>query len=283
MLQFPLVDTHVHLWDPGRLPYAWLAEVPTLRRPFLPDDFRRACGPVAVGKMVFVECEGDPAHSYDEARWVADLALVDPRLRGIVARAPMEKGDAVEKELARLATLPLVKGVRRLLQSETDDAFCLRPDFVRGVRRLPQFGFSFDLCIFHRQLASVIQLVRQCPEVRFMLDHLGKPGVKAGRLDPWRAELRELATLPNVWCKLSGLATEADWTRWTPAELRPYLDHVMECFGADRVMFGGDWPVSTLATDYPRWVSTLDEALRGYSPDELHRIFVRNAEAFYRV
>ena len=121
------------------------------------------------------------------------------------------------------------------------------------------------------------------PQVRFVLDHIGKPAIKAGQLYPWRAELRELAALPNVWCKLSGLATEADWAKWTPADLRPYIDHVMECFGPKRVMFGGDWPVSTQATSYPRWVATVDEALRGCSPEELQQIFVRNAETFYRI
>jgi L-fuconolactonase len=283
MPNFPLVDTHVHLWDPGRLGYAWLAEVPALNRPYLIDDYRRACGAAQVGKMVFVQCECDPTQSYDEAAWVADLARVDPRLAGIVAQAPLEKGGAVEADLARLATLPRVKGVRRLLQSEADDAFCLRPDFVRGVQLLPQFGFTFDLCLFHRQLANVITLVRRCPEVRFVLDHIGKPEIKAGRLDPWRAEVRELAALPNVWCKLSGLVTEADWENWTPADLRPYIDHVLDCFGMNRVMFGGDWPVSTQATDYPRWVATVDEALGGCSPQELRRFYVGNAEAFYRV
>lgn len=283
MPDFPLVDTHVHLWDPGRLHYAWLAGLPALNRPFLAADYRRACGPVPVAKLVFVQCECEPSESPQEVEMVAEIARSEPRLRGIVAQASLEKGSAVESHLARLAANPLVKGVRRLLQDEPDDAFCLRPDFVRGVQLLPRHGLSFDLCIFHRQLANATRLVRQCPEVRFALDHIGKPAIKAGRLDPWRAEVREFAALPNVWCKLSGLVTEADHARWTPADLRPYLDHVLSCFGADRVMFGGDWPVCTLATDYPRWVAALDEALPGCSPDELHRIYVRNAERFYRV
>jgi L-fuconolactonase len=283
MPNFPIVDTHLHLWDLGRLRYPWLASVPLLNRNHLIDDYRRACGPVQVAKMVFVQCECDPLQSQDEADWVTAVAQDDPRIRGIVAQAPLERGDAVEPALVRLAANPLVKGVRRLIQSEADDAFCLRPDFVRGVQRLERHGLSFDLCIFHRQLANTIALARQCPDVRFILDHIGKPDIKAGRLDPWRAELRALAELPNVWCKLSGLVTEADFAKWTPADLRPYLGHVVECFGVDRVMYGGDWPVSTQACDYPRWVATLDEALRGCTPDELHRVYVRNAEQFYRV
>lgn len=283
MPHFPIVDTHLHIWDLGRLRYPWLAGVPMLNKNHLIDDYRRACGPVSVAKMVFLQCECDPAQFQQEADWVPEVARTDPRIRGIVAWAPLEKGDAAEPALSRLADNPLVKGIRRLIQSEADDAFCARPDFVRGVRLLPRHGFSFDLCIFHRQLANAIKLVRQCPNVSFILDHIAKPDIKAGLLDPWRAELRELAQMKNVACKVSGLVTEADFARWTPADLRPYIDHVVDCFGFDRVIFGGDWPVSTQATDYPRWVATLDDALRGCSPDELHKFYVRNAEAFYRV
>jgi L-fuconolactonase len=125
--------------------------------------------------------------------------------------------------------------------------------------------------------------VRQCPNVMFVLDHIAKPDIKAGNLDPWRAQLRDLAMLPNTWCKISGLVTEADHQKWKPADLQPYIDHVIACFGFDRVMFGGDWPVSTQATDYPRWVNTLDAALKDASADELKKLYVTNAEKFYRV
>lgn len=283
MPSFPLVDTHVHLWDPGRLRYSWLANAPALNRRQGIDEFRQACGEVAVAKIVFVQCECDPAQSFAEADWVSGLAATDPRVCGIVAQAALENGEAVEPALARLAANPRVKGIRRLIQEEKDDAFCVRPEFVRGVRLLSRHGLSFDLCVYHRQLANVIRLARQCPDVRFVLDHIGKPDIKAGRLDPWRAELRELSQLDNVWCKLSGLVTEADWKAWTPADLRPYLEHVVDCFGVERVMFGSDWPVSTQATSYARWVAVLDNAFRGCSADELHSIYVRNAEAFYRI
>ena len=283
MPDFPIVDTHLHIWDLGLLRYPWLAGVPLLNRNHLVEDYRRACGAVPVAKMVFVQCECDPSFSQQETEWVTEVARVDPRIRGIVAWAPLEKGDAAEPDLTRLAANPLVKGIRRIIQFEPDIGFCLRPDFVRGVQRLPRRGLSFDLCINHRQLAHTITLVRQCPNVRFVLDHIGKPDIKAGLLDPWRAELRELARMENVWCKLSGLVTEADFGKWTLADLQPYIDHVVDCFGLDRVMFGGDWPVSTQATDYPRWVATLDEALRGCSPDDLYKVYVRNAETFYRV
>lgn len=283
MPSFPIVDTHLHIWNLDRLRYPWLAGVPMLNRNHLIDEYRRVCGPVQVAKMVFLQCEAEFAQFQEEADWVTEMAAIDPRIRGIVPWAPLEKGDAAEADLARFAANPLIKGIRRIIQFEADQAFCLQPDFVRGVQLLPRHGLSFDLCVNHRQLANTIKLVRQCPNVSFVLDHIGKPDIKAGLLDPWRAELRELAAFPNVVCKMSGLVTEADFQKWTPADLRPYIDHVMDCFGFDRVMFGGDWPVASQATDYPRWVQTLDDALAGASPDECHKLYVRNAEAFYRV
>lgn len=283
MPSFPLVDTHLHLWDLDRLRYPWLASVPMLNRNHLIEDYRRACGPVQVAKMVFLQCECDCAQFQEEADWVTAVAQTEPRIRGIVPWAPLEKGEGVEAALARLAANPLIKGIRRIIQFEADPEFCLKPGFVRGVQLLPRHGLSFDLCINHRQLANTLQLVRRCPNVRFIMDHIAKPDIKAGLLDPWRAGMRELAELPNVWCKLSGLVTEADCQQWTPADLQPYIDHVLDCFGFDRVLFGGDWPVATQATDYPRWVNTLDAALHGASADELHKLYVRNAEAFYRV
>ena len=283
MPNFPIVDTHLHLWDVGRLRYPWLASVPMLNRNHLIEDYRRACGPVQVAKMVFLQCECDFAQFQAEADWVTEVARADPRISGIVPWAPLEQGEGAGEALSRLAANPLIKGVRRIIQFEADQEFCLKPDFVRGVQALHAHGLSFDLCINHRQLANTIKLVRQCPNVRFVLDHIGKPDIKAGLLDPWRAALRELARMENVCCKLSGLVTEADFAKWQPADLKPYLDHVVDCFGFDRVMFGGDWPVSTQATDYPRWVTTLDDALRGCSDDELRRVYVRNAEKFYRV
>jgi L-fuconolactonase len=283
MPNFPIVDTHLHIWDLKRLSYPWLASVPSLNRDHLIEEYRKACGSVQVAKMVFLQCEADFALFQEEADWVTEVAAIDPRIRGIVPWAPLEKGAAAEAELARLASNPLIKGIRRIIQFEADQEFCLKPGFVRGVQLLARHGLSFDLCINHKQLGNTLKLVQQCPNVKFIMDHIAKPDIKAGLLDPWRAEMRELAKFPNVWCKLSGLANEADLQKWTAADLRPYIDHVVDCFGFDRTIFGGDWPVATLATDYPRWVNTVDEALKGASPDELHRLYVRNAEAFYRV
>jgi len=283
MPSFPIVDTHLHLWDLGRIRYPWLASAPKLNRNHLIDEYRKVCGPVQVAKMVFLQCECDPAQFQEEADWVTEVARIDPRIRGIVPWAPLEKGDGAEEALSRMASNPLIKGIRRIIQFESDPAFCLQPGFVRGVQLLPRHGLSFDICINHTQFPNTLKLVRKCPNVKFILDHIGKPDIKGKVLEPWRAHLRELASHPNVWCKLSGLANEAEMEKWTAADFRPYIDHVMDCFGFERTIFGGDWPVATLATDYPRWVQTVDDALRGSSPDELHRLYVRNAESFYRV
>jgi L-fuconolactonase len=283
MLDFPLVDTHLHVWDPQNLDYPWLADVPVLNKPYLLADYNAATAPLDVGQMVFVQCEADFAQFQAEADWVTGLAQHDARLQGIVAWAPLEQGDAARADLERLASNPLVKGIRRIIQFEPDITFCLQPDFVRGVQALADYHLSFDICIAHMQMANTIQMVRQCPDVMFILDHIGKPDIKNQVFEPWKTELRALAALPNVWCKMSGLVTEADHQHWTRDDLKPYIDHVLECFGVERVMFGGDWPVAVQATDYPRWVKTLLWAVDGFSEDEQRRLFRENAITFYRL
>jgi L-fuconolactonase len=278
-----LVDTHVHLWNPGVLRYPWLDDLPALNRAWLPADFASASQAVNVTKLVFVECGREPGQSLAEVDWIESLVPHEPRLRGIVAHAALEQGATARAELARLAERPLVKGVRRLLQGETEADFCLRPDFIAGVRLLAEFGFTFDLCIRHEQLRAVSELVRRVPEVRFVLDHLGKPPVRAGQVEPWAAELRALATLPNVSCKLSGLLTEADWQLWRPEQLQPFIEVALEAFGFDRVLFGGDWPVLNLAGDYSRWLGMLEVCLAGVGEGELQKLFRINAENFYHV
>lgn len=278
-----IVDSHVHWWDPATVPLPWIGSALPLARPFLPLDLVSAAEGCPIERIVFVECDVAPGRHLEEARWAAGLARIEPRLGAIVAHAPLERGEAVAEDLKVLRELPLVRGIRRLLQGEPDDAFCLRPDFLAGVRLLPDHGFHFEICVYHRQLGAAVELVRRCPEVRFVLDHAGKPGIAAGLLDPWRAQIEDLATLPNVACKLSGLVTEADHNRWKPSDLEPYIRHVVTCFGWDRLMFGSDWPVATLAASYPRWIATLDAVLAGTSEAELRRLYRDNAWTWYRL
>lgn len=283
MIDTPIVDTHVHLWDPSRLRYPWHATAPAMDRPYLLDDYRQACGPLAIERMVFLECDCDHAQNRDEVAMITELAAVEPRLEGIVAFAPLENGGAVRDELAALAANPLVKGIRRITQQESDPDFCSRPDFVAGVKLLPAFGLTCDLCIRHHQLPDVIRLVRACGEVGFILDHIGKPDIRAGGLEPWAAHLRELSSLPNVSCKLSGVVTEADTANWTYDDIRPFMQAALDCFGADRLLYGGDWPVVTLAAEYSRWAQCVERFMAPLSQAERQKILHDNAVAFYRL
>ena len=177
MEKFPIVDTHVHLWHPEQLRYPWLTEVPTLNRPYLLKDYIAASGELEIESIVFVQCDTHPDDGLKETAWVTSLAAVDPRIQGIVAWAPLEEGTQVAPFVEKLAENRLVKGIRRLIQSESVD-FCVQPDFVSGVKTLSRYGLSFDICIFHPQLANAIRLVEQCPHVQFILDHIGKPDIK---------------------------------------------------------------------------------------------------------
>lgn len=282
MEKFPIVDTHVHLWHPKQFRYPWLKQVPPLNKPYLLKDYSAAHENLEVESIVFVQCDVHPDDGLKETAWVTSLAAVEPRIRGIVAWAPLEEGKQVAPFVEKLAEDTLVKGIRRLIQGESVD-FCIQPNFVNGVKTLARYGLSFDICIFHPQLANAIRLVEQCPNVQFILDHIGKPDIKNQLFEPWKQEIKTLADFPNAYCKISGLVTEADHENWTAADLQPYIEHVIECFGFDRVIYGSDWPVSTLASDYPRWVQTLQEAISGCTPEELKKLFHDNAIKFYRL
>jgi L-fuconolactonase len=278
-----IVDSHCHFWDPARFHYAWNQGFPALDRAFVPRDFSIASAKADVRKIIFVECDCGPAQSLAEIDWVSDLANNEPRLKGAVVYAPVEKGAAVRADLEKLAGRPLVKGVRRNLQGEYEVEFGLRPEFIAGVKVLAEFGFTFDLCIRHEQLHSAAELVRRVPQVTFILDHFGKPAVREKKTQPWAKDLKTLAALPNVVCKISGLTTEADWKNWQSAELKFYFEHALECFGFNRLMFGSDWPMATLATTYERWIETVQELFSFATEADRVKLFQTNAERIYRV
>jgi L-fuconolactonase len=277
-----IVDTHVHLWNVDRLPYTWLEELPLLDRTHGLDEYDAAVGSVPVEKMVFVECTEsfDDAVSRREVEWVSGLAEQESRLSGIVAHASLDKGASVRDHLDWLAEQPLVTGVRRILQEEPV-AFFGQPDVVDGVRALADYDFSFDLTVRAPQLPAAIDLVDACPNVRFVLDHLGKPRIREGGFDPWAQHLAALAERPNVVCKISGVLTEAAPEAWTLESVRPYVEEALAQFGAERVLFGGDWPVLRLAADYPTWIDVLDAVLEGASAAEKTALFRTNAERVY--
>ncbi len=278
----PFVDAHVHFWDPARLPYPWLAAVPSIAGPRRPADLRAETQELAA-RMVFVQAECDATRSFEEVEWAEELAREEPRLAAFVAFAPMDRGEQTARALEQLGRRPIVRGVRHVLQDEADPGALSSPALARGVRLAGERGLSFDLCLRHGQLAAAAQLVRACPGTRFVLDHAGKPDVRGGRLDPWRADVERLAAFPHVACKLSGLVTEADPARWRVEQLAPFVDHLLACFGAERLLFGSDWPVVTLASGYARWLGAA-RALVERLPESARRaIFVDNARAVYRL
>lgn len=283
MARPPIVDTHLHLWDPKKLRYAWLDGNPVLDQAYGLDRYNAATEGLGVEAMVFLQCEVDTAQYQDEADWIAQLAKVDPRIRGMVAWAPLEKGRAVAADLERLAKHDILRGIRRIIQFEADVDFCLRPDFIEGVRTLADFDLSFDICVDQRTMANALKFAAQVPEVPMILDHIGKPRIKAGEMEPWASEMRELAAMPHVVCKISGVATEADHANWTDDQLKRYVEVAIDAFGFDRVMFGGDWPVAVQAIEYRRWVELLDTILASASDAERQKFWHDNAVRFYRL
>lgn len=276
---FAFVDAHIHFWDTACLAYPWLAHVPSL--PERADAFRfgevvnQLPGNAIVRAVVAVQAECDPNQAETEVSWLLEQRALGAPVAAIVAYAPLEEPGAAEV-LDRYASLPIVKGVRRNIQDEAA-GFCRQ--LTMGVRSLAHYGLSFDLCVREHQLREVIELVDAARDAWFVLDHLGKPSVGSPHWANWAAAISDLAERPNVYCKLSGLGTEA-LGNWSIADVAPYVLHAMEVFGADRVMFGSDWPICTAAGSYGGWLDTILSIV----PPEFHDpVFVQNASAFYRL
>ncbi|MFP3556697.1 amidohydrolase family protein [Paraburkholderia sp. SIMBA_049] len=289
MIDFPIIDSHIHLLDRQRFSYAWSVDkswtksLAKLERNWNADDFAERAKPYQIEGFVFVEGDAELAHYRAEARWAEQLASTDDRIKGCVVSLPLERGPSIENELAEIASLPHVRGVRRLIQNMPDLAVILENPFLDALRLLPKYNLLFDICIFHHQFSRTIEMVRRCPQVVFVLDHIGRPNIKAGLMDPWRRHITEIAALPNVYCKLSGALTEADHAAWTRDQILPFLSHVIQEFGVDRVMFGGDWPVFELAGRYGDWVEVVDYATSGMGVTEKRKIFRDNALKIYRL
>jgi L-fuconolactonase len=279
----PLIDTHLHLWDPRVMRYPWLDSIPLLNRPYLLEEYQAATASVPVECMVFIQCEAEFSQFELEAEWVVEQARADPRIQGLVAWAPLEKGASVREDLKRLKRHSILRGIRRIIQFEPDLDFCLRPSFIEGTRALHEFDLSFDICVDYRHMDSVLKFVDRVPDVPMVLDHIGKPSIRSGMLHPWAEQIRELARFPHVFCKISGVATEADHQRWTHDDLKRFIDVAIEAFGFDRVMFGADWPVATQAISYRAWVELLDELLAGVDSAARRQFWRGNAARFYRV
>jgi L-fuconolactonase len=281
------IDTHVHCWDRTQVPYPWLDGFPSIAGRHTPAELRAEVGDEGgtrfPEKIVVVEGDCDRARSFDEVAAIEALAAAEPAISGIVAFAPMDRGAETIAALDRLRARPLVRGVRHLIQGEADPDFCRRPEFIAGVRAAGERGLSFDICVKHHQLASVVDLACECPGTQFVLDHAGKPDVRGQKLEPWRQLITKLAWLPHVACKLSGLVTEADPAAWTIEDLRPYVEHLLARFGAHRLIFGSDWPVVKLASSYQRWLDTALTLLARLESEDRAAILSANAQRIYRL
>jgi L-fuconolactonase len=287
--KFPIVDTHLHIWDPARLDYAWIKGNPLFDRPYHVEDYARDLGGVEVEAMVFLECYADfneaGGQYLEEVAFVEEEAKRDPRLLAIVPMAPLEKGSGAEPILAEMAEKhPMVRGIRRIVEFDEDPrALTLSEGFIEGVNLLGRFGMHFEINVNHTQMDIVRAFVKRIPDVPMILDHCGKPGIAEGAIAQYRADVKELSRHPNLWIKLSDLPVEADHQRWTEDDLAPFIDATIESFGVDRTIYAGDYPVCLQATTLPRWVEVLDRALAGLSEADLRKIYRDNANAFYRL
>jgi L-fuconolactonase len=274
-----VIDSHHHFWRYLPAEFGWIDDgMAAIRRDFLPADLRREMGTAGVDAVVSVQAR----QSVEETRWLLDLATQNPFIAGVVGWVPLVS-PSVAADLAQLAAHPKLVAIRHVLQDEPDPLFMLREDFQAGIRALRDFNLTYDILIFHRHLPQTIELVDRHPAQPFVIDHMAKPSIKQRSIEPWARHLRELGRRPHVCCKLSGLVTEIGRPQWTVADLRPYVDVVLEAFGPERVLFGSDWPVCLVACGYARWMEIVQELIAPLSSGERAAILGENARRVYRL
>jgi L-fuconolactonase len=273
------IDAHQHFWIYDSSQYAWIDDsMASLRRNFLPTDLKPE-----LDQAVFQGCVAVQARqTIEETNWLLRLASESPFILGVVGWLDLRSPN-LQSELQAFANQSKLVGVRHIVQSEPDDRFLLQPEFHRGVSMLEEYDLTYDILIYEKHLRVAVEFVKQFPKQRFVLDHLAKPRIKEESIHPWAKEIRELAVFPNVYCKLSGLVTEADWQNWRAEQLSPYLDVAMECFGPDRLMIGSDWPVCTVAAPYSRVMDTIKKYLERFPAEVREKVLGENARNFYKL
>jgi L-fuconolactonase len=270
------VDAHQHFWRYTSAEFGWIDDsMAAIRRDFLPDDLAPQLRASGIDATVAVQAR----QSSEETEWLLELSRENDWIAGVVGWVPLADM-SVEDTLQRIAANSKLKGVRHVLQGEPD-AYMDREDFNAGVAILAQFDLTYDLLIHERQLPAAITFVDRHPQLPIVLDHLAKPLIAAQELEPWRSHIRELGRRPHLCCKLSGMVTEADFEHWTVDQLRPYVDTVLEAFGPERLMFGTDWPVCSVASSYQGWTETASTLIAELSGDERASIFGGTASVFY--
>lgn len=271
------IDAHQHFWHYNAFEYGWITErMSSLRKDFLPEDLKALQVPLGFDGSIAVQARQTLA----ETEWLLELSDLHRRILGIVGWVDL-CSPQLPAELGRLSRFPKLRGVRHVLQDEPDEHYMLRPDFLRGIGELAQLGMTYDILIYPRHLPTACELVRRFPHQSFVLDHMAKPPIKRGTLEPWATDIKRLAAFPNVYCKLSGMVTEGDWECLRPEDFRPYLDVVFEAFGPQRLMVGSDWPVCTLVASYSRVMSIVDDYIQYLPASQREMILGENARTFY--
>jgi len=271
------LDTHQHFWRYDPAQHVWMTDaMGALRRDYLPTDLEPLLGAAGFDGTIAVQAR----QVVEETEWLLQLADSHPFIRGVVGWVDL-RSPRVGDELARYSRHPKLVGVRHVVHDEPDDDFVLRPDFRAGVARLRELGLTYDLLLFPKHLPFATRLAEEFPEQPFVLDHVAKPFIRDGVLSPWREDLQRLAAFPNVFCKLSGMVTEARWGQWRAGELHPYLDAVVEAFGVERLMIGSDWPVCTLSSDYARTMALVVDYVQRFPVEVRDGILGGNGARFY--
>ncbi len=272
-----ILDTHLHLVYPDRFSYPWLSGAPAINRAWHVEDYFAEGGPLGVEAALHMEVDVAEPQMAAETEFMLE---VDPRVIGAIANGRPEHAD-FEAHLEKLAALGRVRAIRRLLQFQPVE-LSASETFRANIRLLPKYGMGFDICLKSHELMVAPPLIAACPDVQFVLDHCGNPKIAEREWESWTVRMEEIAALPNVVCKVSGiLANVSDG--WTVDELRPYVEFVIEKFGWDRVVWGSDHPVVTLFADLTRWVNASREIVAGASTEEQEKLFWRNAERVYRL
>jgi len=274
-----IIDAHHHLWSFNEADYGWMDDsMRVLKRDYLPSDLQTELEKTGVSGTVVVQAR----QILEETRWLLELADANPFIKGVVGWVGLRSPN-LEKQLEEFATHPKLVGVRHVIHDEADENFMLRPDFVRGIGQLKSHNLTYDLLLFPKHLKRAIELVGMFPKQRFVLDHISKPHIKLRVMQPWKDDIKALASFPNVWCKISGMVTEADVDSWNYEDMLPYMKVVCEAFGTDRIMLGSDWPVCRLAGEYEVVMGIPMLYFRSLSDEEKANIFYKNAVDCYQL
>jgi L-fuconolactonase len=275
----PKIDAHQHFWQFDPVRDNWITEeMKVIQRDFLPADLQPVLEANGFDGCVTVQSD----QSLAENEFQLKNAEANAFIKGVVGWVDL-RDERVEERLDQYQAFSKLKGFRHVLQGETDRALMLQPEFKRGISLLEKYNYTYDILIFRDQLRYASELADVFPSQKFILDHIAKPGIKAGDIKEWETDIRELAMRPNVWCKVSGMVTEADWHNWQPAHFKPYLDVVTEAFGMQRLVYGSDWPVCLVAGSYKRMLGIVKEYYSAFSEEEQAAFFGGNAVSFYNL